>query len=108
MAEGEDSKFLQNKAICPQDGTVNPSGGRSWFSSAMVMDDAVLQDIIHVVHPEFLSADVRYNWIRNIAKDEPRQALTSANCTIIDSNKPVPDHALVCSTKCYYRWQCCI
>ncbi|KAF9359531.1 hypothetical protein BGX26_012079 [Mortierella sp. AD094] len=98
LAADADFKFLKNKAVFREDGTVNPNDGRDWFSSAVVVDDAVLQDVIRAVHPGVLPANVHYNWIRNIAKDEPRQTLTSANCTATDSNKPVPDRAVTCST----------
>ena len=91
-------KFVQNKAIFREDGLVNPNDGRDWFAAAVAMDDAVLQDIIRAVHPEVLPANIPYNWIRNIAKGETEQLLTSANCTATDSSKPVPDRAIVCKT----------
>ncbi|KAF8982319.1 hypothetical protein BGZ46_001488 [Entomortierella lignicola] len=97
FSANDDFKFLKNQAVFREDGTVNPNDGRDWFSSAVAMDDAVLQDVIRAVHPEVLPADVHYNWIRNIAKNESRQILTSANCTATDSNKPTSDRALTCS-----------
>ncbi|KAF9582923.1 hypothetical protein BGW38_010579 [Lunasporangiospora selenospora] len=95
-ADEANYKFLKNKAVFRQDGLVNPGDGRDWFAGAVVMNDAVLQDIVRAVHPEVLPASVHYNWIRNIAKEEPKQVLTSANCTAVDATKPVPDRALVC------------
>ncbi|KAG0251610.1 hypothetical protein BG011_007498 [Mortierella polycephala] len=91
-------KFIQNKAIFRQDGIVNPNDGRDWFAGAVVMNDAVLQDIVRTVHPEVLPADVPYNWIRNIAKGEVKKVLTSADCKTTDSSTPIPDRALVCAT----------
>ncbi|KAG0350669.1 hypothetical protein BC939DRAFT_450166 [Gamsiella multidivaricata] len=91
-------KFIQNKAIFREDGIINPNDGRDWFSGAVVMDDAVLQDVVRAVHPDALPANVPYNWLRNIAKGETMQTLTSANCTNPDSNAPIPDRAIVCST----------
>ncbi|KAF9434392.1 hypothetical protein BGZ76_008091 [Entomortierella beljakovae] len=91
-------KFVQNKAIFREDGLVNPNDGRDWLSSAVVMDDAVLQDIIRAVHPDALPSDVNYNWIRNVAKNEPQQVLTAANCTNTDSNAPISDRAIQCSS----------
>ncbi|KAG0261365.1 hypothetical protein BG011_001078 [Mortierella polycephala] len=93
-----DYKFLKNKAVFREDGIVNPNDGRDWFASAVVMNDAVLQDIVRAVHPDVLPADVPYNWIRNIAKDESMKVLTSADCTAPDAAKPLPDRAIVCST----------
>ncbi|GJJ72318.1 hypothetical protein EMPS_04675 [Entomortierella parvispora] len=92
-----DFKFLKNKAVYRQDGLVNPNDGREWFGSAVVQNDAVLQDVIRAVHPQILPADVPYNWIRNIAKNEAKQVLTAANCTAKDASTPVVDRALVCS-----------
>ncbi|KAG0216378.1 hypothetical protein BGX28_002848 [Mortierella sp. GBA30] len=91
-------KFIQNKAIYREDGLVNPNDGRDWFSGAVAMDDAVLQDIIRAVHPEVLPSDVPYNWIRNIAKGETKRTLTSADCISADSTVPIPDRAITCST----------
>ncbi|KAG0308105.1 hypothetical protein BGZ98_009001 [Dissophora globulifera] len=97
-ANKDDYKFLKNEAVFREDGLVNPNDGRDWFSGAVVMADAVLQDVIRAVHPNVLPASVHYNWIRNIAKDEPPQLLTSANCTSTDADKPIPDRAIQCST----------
>ncbi|KAF9959568.1 hypothetical protein BGZ72_009403 [Mortierella alpina] len=91
-------KFVQNKAIFRQDGIVNPNDGRDWFSGAVAMDDAVLQDIVRAVHPEVLPSDAPYNWIRNIAKGEAKKVLTGKDCASTDSNIPIPSRALVCST----------
>lgn len=91
-------KFIQKKAIFREDGIVNPNDGRDWFSSAVVMDDAVLQDIVRAVHPEVLPADAPYSWIRNIAKGEAKKVLTSKDCASTDSNTPIPNRALTCST----------
>ncbi|KAF8978509.1 hypothetical protein BGZ52_005957 [Haplosporangium bisporale] len=91
-----DLKFLKNKAVYRQDGSVNPNDGRDWFASAVVMNDAVLQDVIRTVHPEVLPANVPFNWIRNIATGESKKVLTSADCKATDSNKPVMDRAIVC------------
>lgn len=97
-ANTADYKFLANKAVFRQDGLVNPNDGRDWFGGAVAMADAVLQDVVRATHPEALPKDIKYNWLRNIAKDEPKQLLSSANCTATDSNTPVPDRAIVCST----------
>ncbi|KAF9934396.1 hypothetical protein FBU30_002220 [Linnemannia zychae] len=97
-ANTADYKFLQNKAVFRQDGLVNPNDGRDWFGGAVAMADATLQDVIRAVHPEVLPSDVKYNWLRNIANNEPKQLLSSANCTAPDSNTPVPDRAITCST----------
>lgn len=91
-----DLKFIKNKAVFRQDGAVNPNDGRDWFASAVVMNDAVLQDVVRAVHPEVLPSDVQFNWIRNIAKGEAKKVLTSADCKATDSNKPVMDRAIVC------------
>ncbi|KAF9209307.1 hypothetical protein BGZ49_005189 [Haplosporangium sp. Z 27] len=91
-------KFIQNKAIYREDGLVNANDGQDWFAGAVVMDDAVLQDVIRAVHPEVLPSDVPYNWLRNIAKNESEQILGAANCTTPDSNTPTPDRAIQCST----------
>ncbi|KAF9402832.1 hypothetical protein BGZ94_004802, partial [Podila epigama] len=93
LTDASDLKFIKNKAVYREDGTVNPNDGRDWFSGAVAMNDAVLQDIIRTVHPEVLPTNVPYHWIRNLAK-ESKQTLTSANCTATDSNKRVPDRAL--------------
>ncbi|CAO3565699.1 unnamed protein product [Mortierella alpina] len=91
-------KFIQNKAIFREDGIVNPNDGRDWFSGAVVMDDAVLQDIVRAVHPEVLPGDAPFNWIRNVAKGEAKKVLTSKDCASTDSNTPTPNRALTCST----------
>ncbi|KAF9188621.1 hypothetical protein BGZ51_000484 [Haplosporangium sp. Z 767] len=91
-------KFIQNKAIFREDGIVNPNNGRDWFASAVVMNDALLQDIVRTVHPEVLPADAPYNWIRNIAKGEVKKVLTSSDCKTTDSSAPIPNRALVCAT----------
>ncbi|KAF9351550.1 hypothetical protein BGX34_000479 [Mortierella sp. NVP85] len=90
-------KFIQNKAIFRQDGLINPNDGRDWFASAVAMNDAVLQDVVRAVHPEILPSNAPYNWLRNIAKDEPKRLLTADNCTTPNSNTPLPDRALVCA-----------
>ncbi|KAF9133323.1 hypothetical protein BGW39_010027 [Mortierella sp. 14UC] len=90
-------KFIKNKAVFREDGLVNPQNGRDWFGGAVAMDDAVLQDLIRAVHPELFRID-QYNWIRNIAKNESMQLLTSANCTAADATTPVPNRALNCSS----------
>ncbi|KAG0379443.1 hypothetical protein BGX24_000399 [Mortierella sp. AD032] len=97
-ASTADYKFLQNKAVFRQDGLVNPNDGRDWFGAGVAMADAILQDVIRAVHPEALPQDVPYNWLRNIAKDEKKQLLNSANCTATDGSTPVPDRAITCST----------
>ncbi|GJJ68293.1 hypothetical protein EMPS_00639 [Entomortierella parvispora] len=89
-------KIVQNKAIFREDGLVNPNDGRDWFAAAVVMDDAVLQDMILAIHPELLPAGTPYNWIRNVAKGQPEQLLSSANCTATNSSMPVPDRAISC------------
>ncbi|KAF9999105.1 hypothetical protein BGZ80_006637 [Entomortierella chlamydospora] len=91
-------KFIQNKAVFREDGLVNKNDGRDWFAGAVVMDDALLQDLIRAVHPDALPDNVPYNWLRNIAKNEPEQILSSANCTTPDSNAATPDRAIQCST----------
>ncbi|KAG0281929.1 hypothetical protein BGZ97_009204, partial [Linnemannia gamsii] len=74
-----------------------PTTGRDWFGGAVAMDDAVLQDLVRAIHPELFKIS-QYNWIRNIAKNEPQQLLTSANCTAADdATSPVPDRALSCA-----------
>ncbi|KAG0294565.1 hypothetical protein BGZ96_000913 [Linnemannia gamsii] len=95
-APGTTLKFIQNKAVFREDGLVNPNNGRDWFGGAVAMDDAVLQDLVRAVHPELFKIS-QYNWIRNIAKNEPEQLLTSANCTAADTTSPVPDRALSCA-----------
>ncbi|KAF9543969.1 hypothetical protein EC957_000334 [Mortierella hygrophila] len=90
-------KFIQNKAVFREDGLVNPNDGRDWFGGAVAMDDAVLQDLVRAVHPELFTIS-QYNWIRNIAKNETMQLLTSANCTVADTTTPVPDRALSCAS----------
>ncbi|KAF9343977.1 hypothetical protein BGX26_004964 [Mortierella sp. AD094] len=90
-------KFIQNKAIFREDGLVNKNDGRDWFAGAVVMDDAVIQDLIRAVHPDALPANVPYNWLRNIAKNESEQTLSSANCTTPDSTAATPDRAIQCS-----------
>jgi hypothetical protein len=90
-------KFIQNKAVFREDGLANPNNGRDWFGGAVAMDDAVLQDLVRAIHPELFKIS-QYNWIRNIAKNEPQQLLTSANCTAADdATSPVPDRALSCA-----------
>ncbi|KAG0091385.1 hypothetical protein BGZ92_000788 [Podila epicladia] len=96
LTADSDLKFVKNKAVFRQDGAVNPNDGRDWFASAVVMNDAVLQDVVRAVHPEVLPADVQFNWIRNVAKGETKKVLTSADCKATDSNKPVMDRAIVC------------
>ncbi|KAG0367182.1 hypothetical protein BGX24_003343 [Mortierella sp. AD032] len=90
-------KFIQNKAVFREDGLVNPQNGRDWFGGAVAMDDAVLQDVIRAVHPDLFKIN-QYNWIRNIAKNESMQLLTSANCTAADAKTPVPNRALACAS----------
>ncbi|KAG9065334.1 hypothetical protein KI688_002659 [Linnemannia hyalina] len=96
-APGSTLKFIQNKAVFREDGLVNPNDGRDWFGGAVAMDDAVLQDLVRAVHPELFTIS-QYNWIRNIAKNETMQLLTSANCTAADTTTPVPDRALSCAS----------
>lgn len=95
-APGSTLKFIQNKAVFREDGLVNPNNGRDWFGGAVAMDDAVLQDLVRAVHPELFKIS-QYNWIRNIAKNETEQLLTSANCTAADTTSPVPNRALSCA-----------
>ncbi|KAF9904703.1 hypothetical protein EC991_002402 [Linnemannia zychae] len=97
-ASAESYKFLQNKAVFRQDGLVNPNDGRDWFGSGVAMADATLQDVIRAIHPEVLPQDIHYNWLRNIAKEEQKQLLSSANCTTSDASTPIPDRAITCST----------
>ncbi|KAF8934132.1 hypothetical protein BGZ58_005921 [Dissophora ornata] len=98
LTASSSQKFIQNKAIYREDGIINPNDGRDWFSGAVAMDDAVLQDLVRAVHPDALPSNVGYNWLRNIAKNETRLVETSANCATTDSNKALPDRAIQCST----------
>ncbi|KAF9948138.1 hypothetical protein BGZ65_008271 [Modicella reniformis] len=86
-------KFIQQKAIFREDGIINPNDGRDWFSGAIAMGDAVLQDVVRAVHPEVLPSNVPYNWLRNIAKSETKKLQTAADCV----NTPTPKRAIVCS-----------
>ncbi|KAF9139412.1 hypothetical protein BG015_002048, partial [Linnemannia schmuckeri] len=96
-APGSSLKFIQNKAVFREDGLVNPNDGRDWFGGAVAMDDAVLQDLVRTIHPELFKIS-QYNWIRNIAKNETMQLLTSANCTAADATSPVLNRALSCAS----------
>lgn len=98
LSADADFKFLKNKAVFRQDGLVNSNDGRDWFASAVVQNDAVLQDVIRAVHPQVLPANVPYSWIRNIAKGETKNVMTAADCTAKDASMPVVDRALVCSS----------
>ncbi|KAG0358393.1 hypothetical protein BGZ54_010434 [Gamsiella multidivaricata] len=98
LTSNDDYGFLKDQAVLCEDGIVNSNDGRDWFSGAVVMNNAVLQDIVRAVHPDALPADVHHSWIRNAAKNETRRTMTSADCAGTDLNKPIPDRALVCST----------
>ncbi|CAJ0762013.1 15883_t:CDS:2, partial [Entrophospora sp. SA101] len=82
-------KFIKNKAIYREDGITNPIDGRDWFESAIVMGDAVLEDMINVVNPSLPSTSYKRNWFRNIANDETIKISSSANCTDVQSNSIV-------------------
>ncbi|KAF9580901.1 hypothetical protein BGW38_002269 [Lunasporangiospora selenospora] len=98
LTEASTLKFIKNKAVFREDGLVNPTDGRDWLEAAVAMDDAVLQDIVRAVHPEIFPKTISYNWIRNIAKNEPKQILTSGNCTVTDADTPIKSRAAECSS----------
>nr|CAG8509204.1 2582_t:CDS:2 [Entrophospora candida] len=90
-------KFIKNKAVYREDGIINPIDGRDWFEDAIVMGDAVLEDMINVVNPSLPSTSYKRNWFRNVANDEPIKVSSSANCTDVQANSIV-SKADVCST----------
>lgn len=89
-------KFVANQAIYREDGVQTVAGGDDWFESAVAFDDAVLADVIAVVHPGYPSASYTRTWFRNIAKGEPIKYSAAANCTGSEST-PRADPAFVCT-----------
>ncbi|RUS28955.1 hypothetical protein BC938DRAFT_481237 [Jimgerdemannia flammicorona] len=49
-------RFVANQAILREDGIQTVAGGRDWFESAVIFDDAVLADVIATVWPGYPTA----------------------------------------------------
>ncbi|CAG8573588.1 8509_t:CDS:2 [Funneliformis mosseae] len=88
-------KFLKNQAIYREDGLTGPNDGRDWFENAVVMGDALLEDMINVVNPKLPKPDYQRIWLRNVAKNEPIKISSSNNCS--DINQPSFSKADDCS-----------
>ncbi|CAG8441863.1 11859_t:CDS:2 [Diversispora eburnea] len=70
LTKDSNFKFVKNSAIYREDGIESPSGGRDWFEDAVLMNDAVLEDLINVVNPLLPKSDYSRIWLRNVAKNE--------------------------------------
>lgn len=81
LAEDSNFKFIKNSAIYREDGILNPSQGTDWFEDAVLMNDAVLEDVINVVNPLLPKKEYSRIWLRNIAKGELIKYSTENNCT---------------------------
>ncbi|CAG8455468.1 2726_t:CDS:2 [Acaulospora morrowiae] len=80
-----DYKFVKNSAIYREDGLQNPGGGRDWFESAVLEDDAVLGDIVNIINPDLPKKGYQRVWFRNVAKGEVPKISSSDNCTDVNS-----------------------
>ncbi|RUP52338.1 hypothetical protein BC936DRAFT_147245 [Jimgerdemannia flammicorona] len=89
-------RFVANQAILREDGIQTVAGGRDWFESAVIFDDAVLADVIATVWPGYPTAGYQRSWLRNVAKGETPKISTAANCTGSVST-PRTDPAFACS-----------
>lgn len=86
-------KFVKNEAIYREDGILTPSGGYDWFAAAVVMGDALLEDVVNAVNPSAPSSDFKRKWLRNVAKDESIYYTSAKNCSW-DETKPRPNAAV--------------
>ncbi|CAG8567226.1 5041_t:CDS:2 [Ambispora gerdemannii] len=89
-------KFVKNKKIYREDGLVNPNDGRDWLESAVVMQDAVLEDLINVVNPDLPVSGYKRIWLRNVATNELPTVSKAANCT--DPKATLTSRADNCAT----------
>ncbi|RHZ82278.1 hypothetical protein Glove_110g74 [Diversispora epigaea] len=96
LTKDSNFKFVKNLAIYREDGIMNSLGGRDWFEDAVLMNDAVLEDLINVVNPLLPKSDYSRIWLRNVAKDEPIKYSSEQNCT--DAESTLKDRANNCSS----------
>ncbi|RUP49905.1 hypothetical protein BC936DRAFT_141028 [Jimgerdemannia flammicorona] len=89
-------RFVANQAIFREDGIQTVAGGRDWYESAVIFDDAVLADVIAAVWPGYPTTGYQRSWLRNVAKGETPKISTAANCTGSVST-PRTDPAFACS-----------
>ncbi|CAI2173141.1 10498_t:CDS:2 [Funneliformis geosporum] len=95
LTPNQQYKFIKNQAIYREDGLTGPNDGRDWFENAVVMGDALLEDMINVVNPKLPKSDYQRIWLRNVAKNEPIKISSSNNCS--DLNQPSFSKADDCS-----------
>ena len=55
-----------------------------WYEGAVLQIDAVLQDLIAVVHPS-QCIDHKFTWFRNLPNNDPVVIVTAAECTDISA-----------------------
>ncbi|KAJ1997032.1 hypothetical protein H4R26_005978, partial [Coemansia thaxteri] len=66
------------------------SGGLGWFEAPVAFADALLQDLIGLVHPKFAKAGYKPIWFRNLAKSDPVTIITAANCSDMYAQRQNP------------------
>lgn len=92
-AKKDQFKFVKNQAVYREDGILTPAGGYDWFAGAVVMGDALLEDMINVVNPSAPSSSYQRHWLRNVAKNESIYYTSAQNCSW-DESQPRPDIAI--------------
>ncbi|CAG8617941.1 7009_t:CDS:2 [Ambispora leptoticha] len=93
-ADNSTYKFVKNKQVYREDGLVNPNDGRDWLESAIVMEDAVLEDVMNVINSNLPVSGYNRIWLRNVATNEPQKVSSAANCT--DSKATITSRAVTC------------
>jgi len=86
-------KFIKNKALYREDGISTLAGGQDWLESAIVMADAVLEDVINAINPAAPTSNYTRHWLRNVALNETVRMSSSVNCTA-NENDARPDVAI--------------
>ncbi|KAJ2318237.1 hypothetical protein IWW52_002673 [Coemansia sp. RSA 2704] len=66
------------------------AGGLDWFEAPVAFADALLQDLIGVVHPKFVKDGYQPIWFRNLADNEPVVVVAAANCTNMYAQREDP------------------
>lgn len=80
-ADQNNYKFIKNKALYREDGVSTLAGGQDWLEAAIVMADAVLEDVINAINPTAPTSNYTRHWLRNVALNEQVRMSSDVNCT---------------------------
>ncbi|KAJ2823603.1 hypothetical protein IWW50_003706 [Coemansia erecta] len=66
------------------------AGGLDWFEAPVAFADALLQDVIGVVHPKFVKDGYQPIWFRNLADNDTVVVVAASDCTDMYAQRKDP------------------